>query len=220
MSSNNCSTRNGRGIRVSDAVVLLALLIALCPLARATTIDASIDTSFLNGKTAVLAFDFIDGGLPDNSVTLSAFTGDGTQASASSTGNVTGTGPWTFSDAGGSFLNELLVTFDPMGTSLSFSFTTTDHPPALGSLPDAFSMFVLDSTGSSPLITTDDPTQADALFLFNLGQGPEGLTVFTVDESGFTVNASSVPTPAPGPGTLASLLAGAMALFAWGRLAR
>ncbi len=129
---------------------------------------------------------------------------------------MTGTGPWTFSDAGGSFLNELLVAFNPMGTSLSFSFTTTDHPPAPGSLPDAFSVFVLDSTATFPLITTDDPTQADALFLFNLGQGPEGLTVFTVDQSDFTVNASSAPTPALEPGILALLLAGVIALFARG----
>ena len=198
----------------------IGVVILTASFARGTTIDVSLDTTALSGTTAVLAFDFIDGGQPDNSVALRAFTGDGTQASTSFTGNVTGNGPWTFSDAGGSFLNELLVTFNSMGTSLSFSFTATDHPPAPGSLPDAFSMLVLDSTGSSPLITTDDPTQADALFLFNLGQGPEGLTVFTVDQSGFTVDASSAPIPAPEPGILALLLAGAMALFAWGRLAR
>jgi hypothetical protein len=189
-------------------------------LARATTIDITMDTSALNGVPAVLAFDFIDGGLPDNSVTLSALTSDGTQFSTLTAGNVTGGGPWTFSDAGGSFLNELLVTFNPMRTSLSFSFTTTDHPPAPGSLPDAFSVFVLDSTGAFPLITTDDPTQADALFLFNLGQGPEGLTVFAVDQSGFTVDASSAPIPAPEPGIAALLLVGAMALLALGRFAR
>ncbi len=189
-------------------------------LARATTIDVTMDTSALNGVPAVLAFDFIDGGPPDNSVTLSALTSDGTQFSTSTAGNVTGGGPWTFSDAGGSFLNELLVTFNPMGTSLSFSFTTTDHPPAPGSLPDAFSVFLLDSTATLPLITTDDPTHADALFLFNLGQGPEGLTVFTVDQSDFTVNASSAPTPASEPRIAALLLAGAMALLALGRFAR
>jgi hypothetical protein len=81
-------------------------------------------------------------------------------------------------------------------------------------------VFVLDSTGAFPLITTDDPTQADALFLFNLGQGPEGLTVFAVDQSGFTVDASSAPIPAPEPGIAALLLVGAMALLALGRFAR
>jgi hypothetical protein len=206
-----------RRIVTAATVVLVVVSSAL---ARATTIDVTMDTSALNGVSAVLAFDFIDGGMPDNSVMLSALTSDGTQFSTSTTGTVTGGGPWTFSDAGGSFLNELLVTFNPMGTAVSFSFTTTDHPPAPGSLPDAFSMFVLDSTGTSQLITTDDPTQADALFLFNLGQGPEGLTVFAVDQSGFTVDASSAPIPAPEPGILALVIAGAMALFALGRFAR
>jgi hypothetical protein len=195
----------------------IGVVIFTTSFACGTTIDVTLDTTSLSGATAVLAFDFIDGGPPDNSVMLSALTSDATQASTSSSGSVMGTGPWTFSDAGGSFLNELLVTFNPMGTALSFSFTTTDQSPAPGSVPDAFSMFVLDSTGTSPLVTTDDPTQADALFLFNLGQGPEGLTVFSVDQSGFTVNASSVPTSAPEPGVLALLLAGAMALFARGR---
>ena len=202
------------------ALCLGGLVAVVAQLAHATTIDVTLDTTSLSASTAVLAFDFINGGPPDNSVTLSALTGDATQASASATGNVTGTGPWGFSDAGGSFLNELLVTFNPMGTALSFSFTTTDHPPAPGSLPDAFSVFVLDSTATFPLITTDDPTQADALFLFNLGQGPEGLTVFTVDQSDFTVNASSAPTPALEPGILALLLAGVIALFARGWFAR
>ena len=196
---------------------IAALAFTTASLAHADTIDVTVDTSFLNGLPAVLAFDFINGGPPDNSVALSALTGNGTQTSTSSTGNVTGTGPWTFSDAGGSFLNELLVAFNPMRTSLSFSFTTTDHPPAPGSLPDALSVFVLDSTATFPLITTNDPTQADALFLFNLGQGPEGLTVFTVDQSDFTVNASSAPTPALEPGIQSALLlAGVIALFARG----
>src|SRR5881394_4053563 len=108
---------------------------------HATVFNVTIDSTSLSGATAVLAFDFIDGGPPDNTVTLSALTSNGTQDSTSTTGNVTGTGPWTFSDAGGSFFNELLVTFNPMGTSLLFSFTTTDNAPDAGSSPDAFSMY-------------------------------------------------------------------------------
>jgi hypothetical protein len=195
-----------------------AFLLFTVSFVHATTINVTIDSTALDGVTAVLAFDFIDGGPPDNTVTLSALTSNGTQDSTLTTGNVTGTGPWTFSDSGGSFFNELLVTFNPMGTSLSFSFTTTDNAPSPG-VPDAFSMFVLDSTATLPLITTDDPTGASALFLFDLGQGSEGLTVYNADQAGFSVSASS-PTPAPEPGTLFLLLAGAMALFARGRFAR
>ncbi len=191
----------------------LAILTASSVLA--TTIDVTIDSSFLNGLPAVLAFDFIDGGPPDNDVTLSALTSDGTQFSTSTTGNVTGGGPWTFSDAGASFFNELLVTFNPMGTSLSFSFTTTDNGPSTGSLPDAFSMFVLDPTATSAVITTDDPTGADALWVFDLGEGANGIRTYAPDQAGFSV--SAVPAQMPGPSPLALLLAGAAAWLAGGR---
>jgi hypothetical protein len=209
-----------RSSRLLATACSAAFLLFAASVGHATTINVTIDSTALDGLTAVLAFDFIDGGSPDNTVTLSALTSNGTQDSTSTTGNVTGTGPWTFSDAGGSFFNELLVTFNPMGTSLSFSFTTTDNAPDAGSFPDAFSMFVLDSTATLPLITTDDPTTANALFLFNLGQGSAGLTAYTADQAGFSVSASSSPTPAPEPGILPLLLAGAMALFARGRFAR
>ena len=201
-------TRKERG--VSGGLVLATFLIALSSLTYATTIDVTIDSTSLNGLPAVLAFDFIDGGAPDNSVTLSSLTSDGTLDSTSTTGNVTGAGPWTFSDAGGSFFNELLVTFNPMGTSLSFSFATTDHAPAGGSVPDAFSMYVLDSSATLPLITTDDPTGADALFLFNIGQGGTG--VFRVNETGFAITATVVQA-IPEPGSAALVLWGALALF-------
>jgi hypothetical protein len=178
-------------------------------LGHATTIDVTIDTSFLNGFPAVLAFDFIDGSPPDNEVVLSALTSDGTPAPASTTGNVTGTGPWTFTDAGGSAFNELLVPFNPMGASVSFSFTTTDNPP-IGPLPDGFSMMVLDSSTFLPLIHTDDPTTADALFVFSIGQGFAGTTQYVPQESGFTF---TLVQQIPEPGSAALLLSGALALL-------
>ena len=201
-------TRKERG--VSGGLVLATFLIALSSLTHATTIAVTIDSMSLNGLPSVLAFDFIDGGAPDNSVTLSSLTSDGTLDSTSTTGNVTGSGPWIFSDFGASFFNELLVTFNPMGASLSFSFATTDNAPAGGSVPDAFSMYVLDSSATLPLITTDDPTGADALFLFNIGQGGTG--VFRVNETGFAITATVVQA-IPEPGSVALVLWGALALF-------
>jgi hypothetical protein len=164
----------------------------------------------LNGLPAVLAFDFIDGSPPDNTVILSALTSDGTPGPASTTGNVTGTGPWIFSDAGGSAFNELLVPFNPMGSSLSFSFTTTDNPPT-GPLPDAFSMVILDSSTLLPLIHTDDPRKADALFVFDIGDGFAGTTQYVPQESGFTL---TLAQQVPEPGSAALLLSGALALLA------
>ena len=108
----------------------LAILTASSVLA--TTIDVTIGSTLLNGLPAVLAFDFIGGGPPDNTVTLSALVSDGILNSTSTTGNVTGSGPWNFSDAGGSFFNELLVVFNPMGASLSFSSSCTSNSGTCG----------------------------------------------------------------------------------------
>jgi hypothetical protein len=180
--------------------------------AQASTFHVTIDSTSLSGSPAVLVFDFIDGGLPDNAVTLSALTSNGTQGSASTTGNVTGTGPWTFSDAGPSFFNELEVPFNPMGTSLSFSFITTDNPPDPGSFADAFSFFIFGTDLITPLITTDDPTGANALFLYSIGEGAQGLGVYTPDQTGFSV--SVAPAQAPEPASLALLAAGLVALSA------
>src|SRR5437660_10451333 len=94
-----------------------ASLLFSAPFGHATTINVTINSTALNGVAAVLAFDFIDGGPPDNTVTLSALTSNGTQDSTSTTGNVTGTGPWVFSDAGESLLKGMLVTFNQRGTS-------------------------------------------------------------------------------------------------------
>jgi hypothetical protein len=204
-----------RSFRFLEPGLSAAALIFVASLCRASVIDVTIDTTALQGDAAVLVFDFVDGGPPDNSVTLSALTSDGTQGALFSvSGNVTGTGPWTFSDAGGSFFNELQVAFDAMGTSLSFQYTTTDNPPDASSFPDAFSMFVLDPSGTLALITTDDPTGADALFLSDIGQGPQGLAVYTADQAGFSVSTSSLSAPVPEPGVLWLLLAGVMAFFA------
>jgi hypothetical protein len=197
--------------RFMTALFGAGLPILAATIVHATTIDVTIDTSFLNGTAAVLAFDFIDGGAPDNTVTLSALTSDGTQGSPSTTGNVTGTGPWTFSDAGGGAFNELLVPFNPIGTTVSFSFSTTDHPSA-GPVPDGFSMFVLDSSLAT-LIKTDDPTGSDALFVFGIGQGFAGATQYEPQETGFAVTLTPVG-PLSEPGSLALALLGTLTLLA------
>jgi hypothetical protein len=178
---------------------------------RATTFNVVIDSSGFSGSSATLAFDFVDGGPPSNTVVLSPFTSDGTQGATSTTGSVSGTGPWTFSDT--SFFSELLVSFGPLGTSLSFSFTTTDNPPDPASSPDSFSFFVLDSSATFPLITTNAPGGSDALFEFDsTGLGATGLSVYT-PESGYSIQVTAVAAPIPEPGSLALVAVGLVAFF-------
>ena len=186
----------------------------------------SSSTSF-NGLPVTLAFDYIDGGSQDNTVTLSALTlsadwTDGTPVD-DPPGSVCGLDPtcpppWTFTDAGGacSFC-ELRVPFSAMGSTLSFSFTTTDNPPTdPAQSPDSFSFFMLDSNGL-PLFPTSDTTGADALFLFNIGGAGDcdlSLCVYSPVPAieGFSLSVTPV-TPAPEPGTLALLAAGFGALL-------
>lgn len=193
--------------------VLAMLSLGVC----ATTFNVTINNSGFAGSSATLAFDFIDGGAPSNTVNLSALTSNGTQGAMSTTGSVSGTGPWTLSDS--SFFSELLVSFGPLGTSLSFSFSTSDNAPAGGSLPDAFSFFVLDSSASFPLITTNAPGGSDALFEFDItGLGTGGLSVFTPDQAGFSIDVVPVGS-APEPGSLALLAAAFVAFSVRRRLA-
>lgn len=199
-----------RGRRLGLAALGGALFI--CSLyVRATTFNVSIGSAGFAGASATLAFDFVDGGPPSNTVILSALTSDGTQGASSTTGGVSGTGPWTITDT--SFFNELLVSFAPLGTSTSFSFTTTDNPPDPGSFPDSFSFFLLDSSAIFPLITTNAPGGSDALFEVDMtGLGAAGLSVYTPDQSGFSIQVST-PGVMPEPGSLALLIVGFGALF-------
>jgi hypothetical protein len=176
--------------------------------------NVTVDSSVLSGNPGILVFDFIDGGPPNNSVILSAIVSDGTQGATSTAGDVTGSGPWLFTDAGGSFFNELQIPFNPMGSSLTYSFTTSDNPPDPSSFADSFSFFILDTDLVTPLITTNDPTGANAIFQLSFGLGEQGLLVYTADQADFSIAVVPQPSAVPEPGTLALLVVGIMALSA------
>ena len=192
---------------------ILAASLGACSTSFAgLTFNVVVDTTSLGGSNATLAFVFLDGGSPSNSVVLSTLASNGTQGTASITGDVTGSGPWTFSDT--SFFNELLVDFTPMGTSLSFSFTATDNPADAGSSPDSFAFTILDSASQLPLIATDDPLGTDALFFMNLGNGEQGLNVYNpilAPDQIFSIEVT--PANVPEPATLALLVVGFGAMF-------
>jgi hypothetical protein len=66
-----------------------------------------------------------------------------------------------------SFFNEQQQVLT-LGTSVSFELDATTNLPAPGSLPDTFSLFLLDPTGTNSLVSTADPTGADSLLTFQI----------------------------------------------------
>ena len=117
----------------------------------------------LSGTPAQLAFDFIDGdSVVNNTATISGFATNGLLGgSFTIIGGVTGTPPnVTLEDT--AFFNELLQAIT-LGTSIAFTLDLTTVPPVLPGIPDGFSVFILDATGTSSLVVTDLP--GDALFL-------------------------------------------------------
>jgi hypothetical protein len=146
----------------------LGIAVAAASAARADVLyDVTLNTSALSGITGALTFDFIDGGPPNNSISISNFTTDGTLGATSSTGSVTGTVATGLGMTDASFFNEQqqVVT---LGTSISFELDATTNLPAPGSLPDTFSLFLLDPSGTSSLVSTSDPTGADSLLTFQI----------------------------------------------------
>jgi len=199
--------------KLAHAGLLGLLLIVHTGAAVSAVFNVTVDTG-LSGNPGILVFDFIDGGLPDNSVILSAIASDGTQGATSITGDVIGTGPWLFTDAGGSFFNELQIPYNPMGSSFTYSFTTSDNPPDPSFFADSFSFFILDTDGVTPLITTKDPTGANSILLYSLGQGDQGLLVYAADQAGFSIDVVPILSVVPEPDSLALLIVGVIALFA------
>lgn len=189
--------------RLKRFTVLAALLVA--PLAQANPIPMVIDTSSLSGTSAQLAFDLIDGGPPGNTVTISAFSSDGTLGSFLLTGDASGSFPGTVTLGDTSFFNEYLQNI-VLGTTLSFTFGTMENPANPSFTPDAFSLLFLDPTSGLPLFATSDPTGADALILYNIG-ALNPLEIYRSDAVTVTAG-NSIPLP----GTLPLLVAGLFAL--------
>ena len=165
--------------------------------AQAAPIQIVIDTSSLNGVAANLAFDFIDGGTPTNSVTVSGFTSDGSLGSSSSSGSVSGVIPNAVTLSDTSFFSEYLQNIT-LGNSLTFSFDATAGVAELASFPDTFSFFLLNADGTASLVTSTDPTGSDSLVIFSIGN-TDPLTVYAA--GGITIDVDLV-RGIPEPGTL------------------
>ncbi len=160
--------------------------------------DVTVDTSSLVGTGATLTFDFIaGGGTQSNSVSISNFSTDGTLLPGGvNSGSVSGSLSTTATLTNGSFFNELQQGI-LLGSTISFEADLTTNAPTGGSLPDTFSLFLLDPTASYSLTGTADPTGSDSLTTAQIdgtsggdlavysGSGPDvPITVTAVSGSG------------------------------------
>jgi hypothetical protein len=210
--------------RVSVCVAAIAGIAALCVHATAraqTDYDVTINTSSLAGTGSTLTFDFLSGGgTQSNSATISGFSTDGTLVSGGvDSGSVTGALPGTATLTNASFFNELQQG-TTLGSTISFQVDLTANAPTGGSLPDTFSMFLLDPTASYSLINTNDPTGSDSLLTVQVdGTSTGNVGVFS--SSGLSgpsvpVSISAAIAPAPVPEIDASTALSALTLLLGG----
>jgi hypothetical protein len=181
----------------SSAVVLavmstITVLLIQGPARADSDYEFTINTSSLLGSGSTLAFDFIGGGgTQSNSVSIFGFSTDGTLGSTSSTGSVTGSLASSASLTNASFFNELQQGIT-LGSTISFQLETTTNGPTGGSLPDTFSLFILDPTASVSLANTTDPTGADSLITLQIDGTPgSALSVYGSSPT-FPVTVSAV----------------------------
>lgn len=186
-----------------------------------SVLAVNVNTTALAGTQVDIAFDFIDGGPPsdDNTVTLSSFLTDGTLGAVSPSGGVSGNLPGTVTLADSAFFNEYLTGIT-LGPGFSFQLDATANGPGLGSLPDAFSITILDPTTGLPLFSTTDPTGADTLLVLNMDGSANGsLSLYTAPGNQVQVIVNPVSS-VPEPGTFLLLgigLSGTL-LMAWKKI--
>ena len=88
---------------------------------------------------------------------------------------------------------------ETFGTSLSFTLSSTNKFANQGA-PDEFSFFLINAANLGSVVSTSDPTGADALFILDLnGIGNGALTVFTPRTAGvaYTVTPAQQSVPEP-----------------------
>jgi hypothetical protein len=189
------------GIRHA-AVLTLAACVLLLQSALAAPIHFIINTPGLSGVTGSIAFDLINGGMPYNQASIEHFLSDGTLGAHQTIGTVSGQLPGSVLLTDDDFFNEYSQEF-AFGNELSFTLNATERPAAGVSFPDGVAFFLLDPSTGRSLITTSDPTGANALFLLSIGATP-GLALYQATDVAVTLQVE----PLPEPTTLILMLAG------------
>ena len=215
--------------------------ILLCALAAASLRADSLyytvlDTSGLTGDSGYLVFDFISGGGPQNALSISGFTTDGTVGASSTTGTVVAIPSPSYviptqlfiDDPVSSVFNEYQLAFT-FGTTIAFFLDGSENAPGPGNSPDELSIYFLASDDATSLITTSDPTMADTLLTLDLDGSADGVpTVYSVSGPpgvGATATLNGGPS-GPGPSSAVPepssvwLIAAAMCLVGLTKLRR
>ena len=209
--------------KFSIAVMILAFGGAgLTTLTLASDYDITINTASLNGTDASLAFDLVSGGSFGNSATISDFVTNGIPTvNGPNSGAVFGALPGTVTLSDSSFFNEYLEGIT-LGSTVSFQLDVTSHAPTGGALPDTFSLFVLDSSAASSLLTTTDPSGADALVSIQINGSASGiLGVYTATPGVMaTVTPAQPSTGVPEPDVLTLMILGVSAAAIFRRMGR
>lgn len=194
--------------KVAASAAALVVSFLLSTSVQATLYQVSIDTTILSGTPAILALDFIDGGLASNTITVSSFSTTGTLGSTSGIGDVTGALPGVVILGDTFFFNEHRAGITLEG-SIFFVFTPTMNPPV--GIPDSFSVFLLNTTSGFPLFATTDPTGTDALFHFDI-DGTSGGALNVFNKIGNSDALVSVTPTVPEPATMLLLGLGLIGL--------
>ena len=158
-----------------------------------------VTLSGLGFSAGRIAFDFIDGGAPNNSVSIteSSLVGGLTDFR---TGGVEGALDSTLILRDSAFFTEFSTLY--FTDVITFTFETSNLGPSNGALPDSFAIFLL--TPDLPLtslIRTTDPTGADALLQFSIDGTADGqLNVYrdlSPNRVQIQVDIGVVPEPDP-----------------------
>ena len=178
----------------------LTALCAVAPVIQAQTLyNVNINTTGLNGTGGGLAFDLISGdsATPNNTALITGFATDGTLVAGgnTSTGAASGNLPGTVTLHDSAFSESFRG--ETFGKNLSYTLSLTNNFVGPGA-PDEFSFFLTNPTNTGTVVTTSDPTGANALFILDLdGTAGNALTVFTPRTPGvsYTVNPARLTVP-------------------------
>lgn len=194
----------------APGVFALALIAAASLASAAEIVTVQMDTTSWKGTSAQLALDFVGEGSPTNLIEITSFQTDGVLGNQTPTGDEFGMLPGTVTmrTSPSSFFNEDLADIT-LGSYVYFQFGARVNVGPRGAFPDEFSFFILDSQGN-PLVTTADPTGANAIAMIDLtGDSSPFATSYSSDVTLTQGTAPARDSAVPEPSTVTLIAFGA-----------